>query len=74
MSKSVWQDKSFTSGLSLAHYDPKVKIAVASDASEYNVGVVLLHKYDGSKMKAFTHASCLLLQAEKNYSQIEKKL
>ena len=35
--------------LSLAHFDPKIKIIVASDTSDYEVGVVLLHKFkDGS--------------------------
>lgn len=60
------------SDLSLTHYDPKAKIVVVSDASEYGIGVVILHKYDGGKIKAFTHASRSLQPAEKNYSQIEK--
>lgn len=67
MSKSVWRvrKKSLTS---LAHYDPKAEIVVASDASDYGVGAVILHKYDGRKMKAFAHALRSLLPAEKNSS------
>lgn len=49
--------------------DKKGRKTLASDASDYGVGEVILHKYDGGKMKAFAHTSRLLL-AEKIYSQI----
>lgn len=51
-----------------------MEIVVASDASEYGIVAVMLHKYKDGNMKAMIHASCLLLLArKKNYSQIEKE-
>ena len=42
--------KTLTSDLFLTHYDPKLEIIVASDASSYGVGVCILHKMpDGTK-------------------------
>ena len=62
-----------TSELFLTHFDPKLNIIVASDASSYCIGACILHlMFDGSK-KSIAHASRALLPAGKPYSQIEKE-
>ena len=56
----------------LAHYDPKLPIKMAGDASAYGIGAVLSHVFpDGERPVAF--ASHTLSSSEKNYSQIEKE-
>ena len=65
--------KALTSDLSLTHYDPKLEIIVASDASSYGVGSCILHKMPDETKKPIAHASRTLLPAEKPYSQIEKE-
>ena len=59
--------------LSLSHYDPKLDIIVASDASCYGFGARILHKLSDGTRKAIALASRSLLPAEKQYSQIEKE-
>ena len=59
--------------LSLAHFNLKRKIIVASDACDYGEGVVLLHKFEDRPMKPIIHALRMLLIAEQSYSQIEKE-
>lgn len=63
-----------SSDLSLAHYDPKAEIALASDASDYTVGAVILHKVNADNMKTIAHDSrSLLPEGKKNCYQIEKE-
>ena len=48
----------------LAHYDPKLPLTLACDASAYGIGAVLTHKLpDGSEKPI----------GERNYSQLEKE-
>ena len=62
------------SDLFLTHYDPKKKeIIVANDASSYGIGASIMHKLKDTLIKPITHASRMLLPAEKNYSMIEKE-
>ena len=64
--------KALTSNLFLTHYDQKLEIIFASDASLYGVGVCILHKMPDGTKKPIAHASRTLLPAKKYYSQIEK--
>ena len=64
--------KPLTSDLFLTHYNPKLVIIVASDASSYGVGACILQKMPDGTKKSIAHASRTLLPAEKHYSQIEK--
>ena len=61
------------SGLSLAHYNPKSDIIMASDASSHGIGACILHKMPDASKKPVAHTSCPLLPSEKHYSQIEKE-
>ena len=49
-----------TSNLTLTHYNPNKRIYVASDASNFSFGAVILHKEDG-KEKPIQHVSRTLL-------------
>ena len=52
-----------TSNLFLTHYDPKLNIIVASDASSYGFGACILHKMPDGTKKPIDHASRTLLPA-----------
>lgn len=62
-----------SSDLFLVHFDPKIDIIVASDASSHGVGACILHKWKDGEVRPIAHASRSLLPAERNYSQIEKE-
>ena len=65
--------KCLLSDLALTHFDPKKELIVASDASDYGVGAVLLHRLADGSTIPIAHASRALLPAERNYNQIEKE-
>ena len=61
-----------TSNLALTHYNHNKQFYVASNASNFGLGAVILHKEDG-KLKPIQQVSRTLLPVEMNYSQIEKE-
>ena len=55
----------------LAHFDPKLPLGLACDASSVGVGAVLFHKYSDGSERSIAYTSKSLTSAEKNYTQIE---
>ena len=57
----------------LVHFDPKLPVVLACDASSYGIGAVLAHKMSDGTEKPIGFASRTLSVAEQQYSQIEKE-
>ena len=57
----------------LVHYDPKLPIKVAGDASAYGVGAVLSHVMEDRSERPIAFASRTLSASERNYAQVEKE-
>ncbi|XP_055632607.1 uncharacterized protein K02A2.6-like [Toxorhynchites rutilus septentrionalis] len=61
------------SDMLLTHYDPKLPIIVAADASSTGIGAVIFHEFPNGYLKAIQHASKSLTPVEQGYGQPEKE-
>ena len=57
----------------LAHYDPKLPLELATDASPYGVGAVIMHVYGDGSQRPIAYASSSLNKHEKGYAQLDKE-
>ena len=57
----------------LAHYDAKLPLRLAGNASNYGIGVVISHVYEDRSKRLVAYASKTLLKSECNYAQLEKE-
>ena len=57
----------------LVHYNPKLPLRLAGDASNYGIGAVLSHVDSNGQEHPIAYTSRTLSASEKNYSQIEKE-
>lgn len=58
--KELFQNNNF-----LAHYNPKLPLILATDASPYGVGAVLSHVYPDGSERAIQYASQSLTDTQK---------
>lgn len=57
----------------LVHYDPRLPLLLATDASPYGVGAVLSHLYENGTERPIQYASQTLNATQQRYSQIDKE-
>ena len=57
----------------MVHFDPRLLLRLAADASACGVGAVILHVYPDGDEQPIAYASRTLTASEKNYTQIKKE-
>lgn len=65
--------EAFTSDKVLVHFNPKLPLVLATDASSYGVGAVLSHRYPDGSECVIQFASQTLSPTQQKYSQIDKE-
>ena len=65
--------KLLTSSRLLVHYNSKLPLTLACDASAYGIGAVLAHKLPDGSERPIGYTSRTLNKSERNYSQLEKE-
>ncbi|XP_058827953.1 uncharacterized protein K02A2.6-like [Topomyia yanbarensis] len=68
-----WVKREIQSDRVLAHYDPKLPLVLATDASPYGVGAVLSHVYRDGMERPIQYASQTLNKSQQNYTQVDKE-
>jgi len=63
----------FTSNQVLVHFNPKLPLVLATDASSYGVGAMLSHRYSSGSERVIQFASQALSKVQSKYSQIDKE-
>ncbi|XP_062501692.1 uncharacterized protein K02A2.6-like [Corticium candelabrum] len=57
----------------LVHYDPRIPLSLACDASPVGIGAVLSHQYPDGGERPIAYASRSLTKAEQGYAQIDRE-
>jgi hypothetical protein len=63
----------FQNNTVLVHYDSKLPLVLATDASPYGVGAVLSHQYPDGTERVLQYASQSLTNTQRKYAQIDRE-
>lgn len=69
----LWVKSEMQSERVLVHYDAKLPLVLATDASPYGVGAVLSHIYPDGSERPIQYASQTLNATQQKYSQVDKE-